>query len=138
MIAVYVAYASLTTVFIGGYEWNFLLIMLILLSWIPLIFFFTSIQTSLRKIIVEAKWKIRREIQQQVSSLKNETDLGDKENIEIINELMSFHDRIKGTRDSALNLRSIFSLFNQLLLPTLGYLVANWDKLTNLFSNLGL
>ena len=47
---------------------------------------------------------------------------------------MDFHDRIKATRNSALDLRAGLNFLNSLLLPLLAFLLANLDKIFALFS----
>ncbi len=53
--------------------------------------------------------------------------------MDAINRLMDYHDRIKGTHNSAFDLRAALSLINSLLLPLLALLLANIDKILGLF-----
>ena len=54
--------------------------------------------------------------------------------MEAINRLMDYHDRIKATRNSALDLRAGLNFLNSLLLPLLAFLLANLKEVLKLFS----
>jgi hypothetical protein len=99
-----------------------------LIAWIPLLVQFSLNQTSMRRIIVKAKWRTLRGIQAQLKEL-HYGDIKDKNNIEAILRLMDYHERIRTTPNSVLDLRALFNLSNQLAIPTLGFLVANYNKL---------
>ena len=101
--------------------------------WIPIIAMFILNQTSLSSIIRRAKWKTLNEIQARVEQLHGADSLADKDTMDAINRLMDYHDRIKGTRNSAFDLRAFLSLVNSLLLPFLALLLANLDKVLALF-----
>jgi hypothetical protein len=51
----------------------------------------------------------------------------------VINRLMDYHERIRATPNSNLNLQSLGNFLNQLALPLLGFLLANIDTVINLF-----
>jgi len=59
-------------------------------------------------------------------------NLTEKEKIESINRLMDYHDRIKGTPNSALDFRAVLSFVNSLLLPLLAFLLSNMKGLIGL------
>jgi hypothetical protein len=101
----------------------------VLLGWLPIIALFTLIQTSLSNIIRRAKWKTLNEIQEKVEKLQAVENFEDKETMEAINRLMDYHDRVKATRNSALDLNSTLHFINSLLLPLLAFLLGNIDKL---------
>jgi hypothetical protein len=46
--------------------------------------------------------------------------------------LWDYHDRIKGTRDSMLNVKGIVNLVNTLLIPLLAFLIANREAIFEL------
>jgi hypothetical protein len=106
----------------------------ILVIWLPLGVVFSINQTSLASIIRRAKWKTLNEIQSQVEELRAMNNLKDKETMEAINRLMDFHDRVKATRNSAIDSGTILNFINSLLLPLLAFLLGNLDKVLLLFS----
>jgi hypothetical protein len=59
----------------------------------------------------------------------NDSDIADKNNIEAINRLMDYHERVRATPNSTLSLGTGLNFVNQLALPLIGLLVANIDKL---------
>jgi len=109
-------------------------IILVVVLWIPIITIFILNQTSLASIISRAKWKTLNEIQSQVEELRATGSLKDKETIEAINRLMDFHDRVKATRNSAIDSSTIVNFINSLLLPLVAFLLGNLDKVLPLFS----
>jgi hypothetical protein len=110
------------------------IIIMVLLFWGPLAIFFIINQYALRKIITRAKWKTINEIQAEVEELQAGGKLTDKETMEALNRLMDYHNRIRATPNSALNLRATLSFLNSLLLPLLAFVLANLDEVLGLFS----
>jgi hypothetical protein len=107
-------------------------VLTVTLSWIPAIFLFLAYQNSLRQIITRSKWKFLNQLQCQIANVSNK-GVSDKNTLETINCLMDYHERIRLTPDSAMDIRSILNFLNQLMLPLLGFLVANLDKIVGLF-----
>ena len=130
LIAVYDAVLTLGPVLAG--IWNQGYIAIVVLLWIPLVAMFILNQTSLSNIIRRAKWKTLNEIQARVEKLHAADNLAEEDTLEAINRLMDYHDRIKGTRNSALNARAVLSMLNSLLLPLLALLLANLDTILSL------
>ena len=126
--------AIMTFVFVESGFFTSAGIFLVLVLWLPLIALFILNQTSLASIIRRAKWKTLNEIQSQVEELRATNNLKDKETMEAINRLMDFHDRVKATRNSAIDLRTVLNFINSLLLPLLAFLLGNLDKVLLLFS----
>jgi hypothetical protein len=104
-------------------------IILVLLYWLPIIALFIMNQTSLSSIIQRAKWKTLNEAQAKVEKLRASKSFGSPTTMDAISKLMDYHDRVKATRDSALNSGAILSFINSLLLPLLAFLLGNLDKL---------
>ncbi len=46
---------------------------------------------------------------------------------------MDYHDRVKATRNSVLNLRAGLNFLNSLLIPLLAFILANLEKVLDLF-----
>jgi hypothetical protein len=103
------------------------------LLWSPIIAIFVLNQTSLSNIIRRAKWKTLNEIQAKVQKLQAAESFEDKETMEAINRLLDYHDRVKATRNSALDLGAVLNFINSLLLPLLAFLLGNLDKVLALF-----
>ena len=108
-------------------------IFLVLLYWLPIIALFIMNQTSLSSIIRRAKWKTLNEIQVKVEKLQALENFEAKETMEAINRLMDYHDRVKATRDSALDFRTYLSFINSLLLPLIAFILGNLDLVLKLF-----
>lgn len=105
----------------------------VLMGWIPTIMQFVISQYCVRKIIVNAKWIVLNRLQQQIIDLQNKDLRTSPEPIVgQINALMDLHDRIRSRPNSMLNLGTGISFLNQLMLPVLGLLFGNIDKLLNL------
>jgi len=90
--------------------------------------------TSLSSIIRRAKWKTLNEIQVKVEKLQAVENFEDKETMEAINRLMDYHDRVKATRNSALDFGTYLNFINSLLLPLLAFILGNLDLVLNLFT----
>lgn len=103
-----------------------------LIAWIPITVQFALSQMSLRRIIVNAKWKTLQSIQAQLRELQGVRGKS-KNSIDVILRLMDYHDRIRETPNSTLDLRSLINLSNQLAIPSLGLIVANIEKIIGFF-----
>ena len=108
--------------------------LLVLIYWLPIIMLFILNQTSLSSIILRAKWNTLNEIQAKVEKLQSSKSFGDQETIDAINRLMDYHDRVKATRDSALDFRTYLNFINSLLIPLLAFLLGNLDIVLSLFA----
>jgi len=128
LISIFVAWFELLSTLAG-------IVPLILFIWAPLTAFFLINQYALAKIITRAKWKKLNEIQAKIETLEAKENIADKDTMEAVNRLMDYHDRIKATRNSALDLRASLNFLNSLLLPVLGFALANLDRLLEFFSN---
>ena len=108
-------------------------IFLVLFLWFPIISLFVLNHSSLSSIIRRAKRKTLNGIQYKVEKLQEAKNLEDKETMDAINRLMDYHDRVKATRDSALDFRAYLNFINSLLLPLLAFLLGNLDLVLSLF-----
>jgi hypothetical protein len=109
-------------------------IILALVAWGPLTAFFIINQYALTKIITRAKWKTLNEIQAQIERLRAHEEIPSEKTLAHLGKLMDYHDRIKATRNSALDLRAGLNFLNSLLLPLLAFLLANLKEVLKLFS----
>jgi hypothetical protein len=126
------AISTLLIVLLGLLETS--IIIMFLLVWGLLAAGFAINQYALAKIITNAKWKTLNDIQTQVEKLAVEENIADKEKMEALNRLMDYHDRIRATRNSALDLRAGLNFLNSLLLPLIAFVLANLDKVLAYFS----
>jgi hypothetical protein len=97
--------------------------------WGSIVLIFALNQYSLAQIIQNAKWKTLNAVQTKVESIQQEQAVPNKEARETLLWLLDYHDRVKATRNSALNVQAGFSLFNSLLLPVLAFLLGNLDTI---------
>ncbi len=94
-------------------------------TWLALIVIFVAGQRSLSRIIQRAKRKSLYQVETQMAALRSQGDSADKETMEIFMRMWDYHDRIRDTRDSVLDLKGIMNFINTLLIPLLTFLVAN-------------
>jgi len=132
IVAVLAALISLIVAFLGFLTFD-VTILLIMAMWAPLVAFFGISQYALSKIISEAKRKKLNEIQARIEKLEAADNIEDKEVMGAVERLIAYHDQIKGTPNSALNLRAVLNFINSLLLPVVTFLLANLDKVLGLF-----
>lgn len=133
IVAVYAIIGLITIRLVFGSIDPYVVIVQILLAWLPMIALFILIQTSLSSIIRQAKWKTLNEAQAKIEKLRASKNFGNQETMDAIKRLMDYHDRVKATRDSALDLRAILGFINSLLLPLLAFLLGNLDLVLKLF-----
>lgn len=134
MVYIMAGVAALATLFSAFAGFGFSLFFLILIGWAPLAVFFVISQISLTKTITRAKWKTLNEIQAKVETLQTQENLVDKGTMEAISRLMDYHDRIKATRNSALDLRAGLNFLNSLLLPVIGLILGNMKDMIEFFA----
>lgn len=106
----------------------------LVLGWGILIALFAINQYAPVKIITKAKRQKLNEIQMKIEKLEAERIIADKETMEAINRLMDYHDRIKATRNSALDFRAGLNFLNSLLLPLAAFILANLENVLGLFN----
>lgn len=133
IIAGYFAIGTMLGALIPELSWTIWLYTF--LGWTPTIIQFLVNQYAIRKIIIDAKWRNLSRLQTRIQELQKAalTDAPDKA-ITQLNQLMDLHDRISAKPNSALNWGSGLSFLNQLLLPLLGLLLGNLDKLLKLIT----
>jgi hypothetical protein len=73
------------------------------------------------------------EVQTKVEQLYKEQKIPDEDTLDRLAKLMDYHDRIKGTPNSALNFRASLNFLNSLLLPILAFVIANLREVLDLF-----
>lgn len=108
------------------------IVFMIAFGWAPVITQYLVNQACTRTIISRSKRKTLNRIQTEIQSL-HEGDVKNKENLEAINRLMDYHERLRATPNSNINMQSLGYFLNQLALPLLGFLLANIDTVIDLF-----
>ena len=109
---------------------------LLLLPWILILSVFVNSHYALSKIIRKSKWQILADIQTQIETLQSKSEIISEETLSHINKLMDYHNRIKATRNSAIDIRSGLSLLQSFLLPAIGLLLANLLDILDIVSRL--
>ena len=111
---------------------------LLLLPWIVILGVFINSHYALSKIIRKSKWQILADIQSQIESLQAKSEIISEETLNHINKLMDYHNRIRATRNSAIDIRSGFSLLQSILLPVIGLLSANLLNILDIISRISM
>ena len=101
--------------------------------WFLIVLIFATSQYSLAQIIQRVKWKTLEETQAQIEKIQQEQAIPEKESRETLNWLLDYHNKVKATRNSALNLEAGLNLFNSLLLPVLAFVLGNLDRVVAFF-----
>jgi len=133
-IYIVVGYCAIATmIFALSPEMFWLVCFFVFQGWLPTIAQFLVNQYAIRKIIINAKWQSLNRLQTRISELQQDvlTDAPEKAIVQL-NQLMDLHDRISKKPNSALNWGTGLSFLNQLMLPLLGLILGNVDKLLNL------
>jgi hypothetical protein len=132
-VAAYFALITMADVLIGGPAAQVVVIILVL-GWCITTTQFIVNQRALGEIVSAAKWKTLNEIQSEIRVLRTSGKLTEKETTDAINRLMDLHERIRNTQSSPLDLKSGLTFLNQLMLPLLGFMLANLDKILKFFT----
>jgi len=108
-------------------------IVVVALLWVPILVIFATHQIGLARVIQRAKWKTLNAIQATIDALRIEEYRSEKEMREAIVWFLDYHDRVRATRNSALDLRASLNFLNSLLLPLLAFILTNLDIVVALF-----
>lgn len=104
------------------------MVLVALIGWIPTTIYFFGNQSSIRRIVATGKWRTLNEIQDELNK-RYAGDILDRENSEAINRLIGYHSTILSSPNSTFGLSTGLNFLNQLALPVLGLLLANFDKI---------
>jgi hypothetical protein len=108
------------------------ILVFIIPRWLPLIALFVVNQMAMSGAITRSKRKSLNEVEAQMAALRPRADPPDNETRETLLWLWDYHDRIKGTRNSTLDIKGIMNLVNTLLIPLLAFLIANGQTILEL------
>jgi len=123
-----------TNVLITGFLSPTLMLPILLPMWILITVMFFNNQFALTKIITRAKWKKLNDVQRQIEELELGKNIVEKETMETINRLLDYHNKIKSTPKSSIELRTILNFLNSLLLPFLAFILGNLETLKEFIS----
>jgi hypothetical protein len=101
--------------------------------WIATLLHLSANQITLHQLIVRTKWKTLNRIQTQIQDLHASEQILSEENISHLEKLMGYHDRIRSTRDTALNLSDLLTALNTLIVPLIGFVLSNYDTIRKFF-----
>jgi len=130
-VAAYLAICTFIVSFFSEFLW--VLAILLVVFWIPMIIEFINGQNALNKIISSAKWQALNRIQEQIRKHQDDIDPDAPANIESLNKLMDLYERVYNTSSFKITARSTLELVNQLFLPLIAFLISNFDKVIKLF-----
>jgi hypothetical protein len=130
MFAFMLATGTLFTVAMVTFRLRILIF--IIPRWLPLIALFLVNQMAISGVITRSKRRSLNEVEAQMAALRPRADPPDNETLETLLWLWDYHDRIKGTRNSILDIRGIINLINTLLIPLLAFLIANREAILEL------
>jgi hypothetical protein len=102
-------------------------------AWILILAQFLLTRSTLGAITNGSKWKTLNKIQAKINSIEATGDLSDKETAERLFRLADIHKQIMASKSNIFDLKSVLNLFSQLMLPLLGLLLGNFDKVSSLF-----
>lgn len=107
---------------------------LLIIAWAIIIAQFIITRSTLGAITNREKWKTLNRIQTKINALEATGDLSEKDTAERLFRLADIHKQIMASKTNTLDLKSFSTLFSQLMLPLLGLLLGNLDKVLKLFS----
>jgi len=99
----------------------------LLVSWGLIGGIFLGAQFQLGKIIGRAKQETLRDIQARVEALYAGMENPDRDTLATIEKLMELHGRVKATNNWPVSFHESLRFLNTLLLPLLGFILANMD-----------
>jgi len=104
------------------------------IGWIVILAQFLLTRFTLSEITNRAKWVTLNRIQKKINVLEATSDLSDKDTAERLFRLADIHKQIMASKTNTFDLKSVSTLFSQLMLPLLGLLLGNLDKILKLLS----
>lgn len=107
---------------------------ILVIAWMIILAQFLLTRFTLGAITTKAKWKTLNKIQARINLIEATGDLSDKDTVERLFRLADIHKQIMASKTNTLDLKSFSTLFSQLMLPLLGLLLGNLDKVLKLLS----
>jgi hypothetical protein len=104
----------------------------VVIYWGIVVVLYLLIRSTLGAIVDKAKWKTLNKLQTQINSIEATGDLSEKETAERLLRLADIYKQIMASKTNTFDLKSVSTLFSQMMLPLLGLLLGNLDKLLKL------
>ena len=101
-------------------------------GWTVIITNFLLTRSTLGRIINRTKWKTLNRIRDKMNVIEATGDLSDKDTAERLLRLADIHRQVMASHTKMFNLKSVITLFSQLMLPLIGLLLGNLDKVLEL------
>jgi hypothetical protein len=137
----YITIGLVVLVTIGFWQIGFFssstLIFLAVVVWFPTVFLYLGSQFHLSKIINRSKWETLSRLQASIEELHCKEEIPSKERLEHLEKLLNYHDRIKGTPNSALNLRAALNFLTSLLFPVIALILTNYVQIMEILGLTG-
>ena len=102
--------------------------------WTPIVVIFITSHMGFSHIIQRNKWKTLNSVQQKISAIQMGKTTLPKEDRDYLNWLLDYHERVKATQNSAIDIKSGISFLNSLLLPVIAFILGNIDTIISLIS----
>jgi len=121
---------------VGGLtQWPFWVIVAIQGGfWILLIIQFVNSRAAINRIIAAQKWQTLNALQAQIHELKRSIASNTVQTSEAINTLMDLHERVYNAGNRQLTVISALDFLNQLILPLIAFLIANYKDVLAFFN----
>lgn len=105
----------------------------VLAGWTMITTQFIINRSTVNKIVSRAKWETLNKLQLQINELQKTGNLAEKETAEAHLRLTDIYQKILITRSATSDSKGFLNFFSQMMLPLLGLLLGNLDKLLKLF-----
>ena len=102
------------------------------IGWALILAQFLLTRSTLSTVTNRAKWATLNRIRTKINNLEATGDLSDKDTAERLFRLADIHKQIMSSKSNTLDLKSVSTLISQLMLPILGLLLGNIDKVLDL------
>jgi len=101
--------------------------------WTIIVVQYFIIRSTLRAITDRTKWKTLNRIRDKMNTIEATGDLSDKDIAERLLRLADIHKQVMSSNTKTFDLKSVTTLFSQLMLPLLGLLLGNIEQVLGLF-----
>ena len=101
----------------------------VILGWTSITIQFIANRSTISKIVNKTKWKTLNKIQEQINNIQEDEDISDKDINEKLVRLVDTFEKIRITSASKFEIKSTLNFFSQMMLPLIGLILGNLDKL---------
>lgn len=117
----------------GAGVFNAMVIVLVVCVYtLPIVLLFVATQVSMAKIIQRLKLNKLSDIQNVIRETEKNNQSPTKEQLEILEKLLDYHDRVRSTPDSKFSLAAITNFIGSLLLPIIATILGNLNLILSL------